>query len=808
MVALAASLAFLFVAAYCRSRGWVLALSAFLGAAAGSMAPDSFTPWVFASIAAACALALFKPARLIWTRPLFKRFQAAGPELGAAESAALEAETVWWDAELLSGDPDFSKLLGYPDAQLCQEEMDFLAGPVERLCQSLGVRRGAAGCGLSPENLRAIKESGFWGLSIQKKYGGFEFSAAALAGIAAKLGARCGALAVAAVWPNVLGLAPLLQRYGSRAQKAHWLPLLAQGSETACFALDSPYVTADPGAIGDWATVCLGDGTDPVTGRPQKGVLGLRLSWDKAGVAMAPIASLLGLAVKVRDPDGLLGGPVEPGAACVMIPLSAPGVKVGREPTGRDQAFPIGPVSGKDVFVSLDWVVGGRGRIGGGLRMLADCMTVARCVGSPSLGVAACAQAACACSLFSDLGERLGEPLWACEGVAQSLARVGVSAYQAIASQDLALAGLDLGERPGLVGAMLARSSFTQARRAAMEARAILGAAGEGAGARALSDWSDPVCRLASWVEAADGSRLLARSLPIFELGAERSNRRRLKEREAAARGDLNAFDALAARHARWLFVAAARSFGLGLGNGALSGVGGPKATLTRRRKLTRLSAAVALFSDALMLRGGGALKFEKGVSARLGDAMSSLYVAGACIKRFESHGCRANEADLAVCAIDSSLHEAAEALAGMVRNLRSRPRAWAAGLCVAPLGWRMPPPSDRRMRLAAMGMVENGALLRSLTQRADLPDDPSNPWGALKAARRAVLETRGLEKKLRAWAASGELRGQEMGDLMREALRLGKIGREDFERLSAARAMRRAVLKPDAFPGSPLEAL
>src|SRR5258708_7065942 len=335
---------------------WTLAgglLAAYLSVIAGfGFAADIVLAVSFIIIAAILNFPILR--RKIITDRVLAIYRRILPDMSQTEKEAIDAGTVWWDGDLFSGRPDWDKLLATPAPRLSAEEQAFLDGPVEELC---------AMCDdweitherydLPPRVWQFIKDKGFLGMIIPKKHGGMGFSALAHSAVVLKLSTRSNALGVTVMVPNSLGPAELLLHYGTDAQKNHYLPRLAKGLEIPCFALTSPEAGSDAASIPDYGVVCKGIWQGKET-------LGMRVTWDKRYITLGPVATLLGLAFRLYDPEHLLGSKEDLGITCALVPTNTAGVNIGRRHLPLNGVFQNGPNSGQEVFDSMD-CPGGKG---------------------------------------------------------------------------------------------------------------------------------------------------------------------------------------------------------------------------------------------------------------------------------------------------------------------------------------------------------------------------------------------------------------------------------------------------------------
>ena len=397
--------------------------------------------------------------RLLVSSFILKIFRKILPQISQTEQEALDAGTVWWDGDLFSGQPDWHKLLSYPKAVLSAKEQAFLDNETEQLCAMLDdwdithVRQD-----LPPQAWQFIKDKGFFGMIIPQEYGGLQFSALAHSAVVAKLASRSATAAVTVMVPNSLGPAELLLHYGTQQQKEKYLRRLAQGKEVPCFALTGPFAGSDAGAIPDVGIVCHGEFNG------QQNVLGLKLTWEKRYITLSPVATLLGLAFKLYDPDHLLSVESERGITLALIPTNTPGVQVGRRHFPLNSAFQNGPTQGKDVFVPMEYIIGGPEYIGQGWRMLMECLAAGRSISLPASATGASKMAARTCGAYSRVRKQFRLPIGKFEGVEEALARIGGNVYMMDAARTLTTVALDMGEKPSVISAIVKYHCTDRAR--------------------------------------------------------------------------------------------------------------------------------------------------------------------------------------------------------------------------------------------------------------------------------------------------------------------------------------------------------
>lgn len=777
---------------------WTIGFAAWLAAGQYGLGMHvSTTVWaVFVVIAVVLNLTPLR--RGILTGPIFSVFKKITPAMSQTEQEAINAGTVWWDRDLFSGKPDWSKLLSYQDGKLTPEEQAFLDGPTEELCKMIDDWKITHELkDLPPETWAFIKDKGFLGMIVKKKYGGLEFSNYAHAKVVTKIATRGGTAAVTVMVPNSLGPGELLQHYGTEEQKNYYLPRLAKGQEIPCFALTSPYAGSDAGSIPDYGYVCRGSYTDPRTGQHSENVLGIRVSWEKRWITLAPVATILGLAFKLYDPDHLLGGEEDIGITCALVPTEHVGVQIGRRHFPGGSAFMNGPTWGKDVFIPLEWIIGGREYAGQGWRMLVECLSVGRCISLPAMSVACGKLTTYVTGAYARIRDQFGLPIGKFEGVDEAMARIGGFAYQMESSQDLALAGLDSGEKPSVISAVLKYHNTERMRKTLNDAMDVHGGRTVVLGPRNYLANAYQSIPIGITVE---GANILTRSMIIYGQGAIRSHPYVLREMRAAMANDGKEFDSAFTGHINFIVSNFVRSLWMGLTGAKLvtSPRGGKLSGYYKQ--LTRFSSAFALLSDMAMFSLGGSLKFREKLSARLGDMLSNLYIASACLKRYERDGAPKEDLPVLQWAVETALYDIQQAMDGFLANLPNRGLAWVLRRIIFPWGLTRKAPSDRIGTQVARLMMEPGETRSRLTKGIFVPKDERDPVGVLEPALKAVLETEPLEQKLRKLTREGQLKELTIRERLSEALANGMISKTEFEAVTRARQLKREVIMVDDF--------
>ncbi|WP_085590123.1 MULTISPECIES: acyl-CoA dehydrogenase [unclassified Pseudomonas] len=762
-----------------------------------SSAPGWLLTLIWIVLALKVALvALPEWRRKVFTGPVFKWFQRTLPPMSQTEREAIDAGTVWWDGELFSGRPDWRTLLAYPAPKLTDEEQAFLDGPTEQLCAMVSDWQIGQDMDLPPEAWAHIKQHGFFALIIPKEYGGKGFSAYAHSQVAMKLATRSGDLASTVMVPNSLGPAELLLHYGTDEQRNHYLPRLARGDEIPCFALTGPLAGSDAGAMPDTGVVCKGQWNG-------EEVIGLRLNWEKRYITLGPVATLLGLAFKAYDPDHLLGEQEELGISLALIPTDTPGVEIGKRHLPLGAAFMNGPNSGKDVFVPLDFLIGGQAMLGKGWMMLMNCLSVGRSISLPAVGTGAAKYTSLVTGQYANIREQFNVPLAAFEGIQESLARIGGNAWLMDSARLLTAKAVDLGEKPSVLSAILKYHLTERGRECIQHAMDVHG------GKAIIMGPNNYLGR--NWQGApifitVEGANILSRNLMIFGQGAIRCHPFVLKEMALAGREDrdqaLREFDDLLMKHIMFAASNAASTLVLNLGLGRLESIPGDALSQSYFRALNRQAAAFALLADLSMMLLGGALKRRERLSARLGDVLSYLYLSSAALKRYHDLGSPEHMQPLLRWAMEESLGQAEKALDRLLDNFPNRFVGCALRVLVFPFGRRHTGPSDELdAEVAALiGRGRGDPALEELLAGCFRPQADGDPVATLQRAYDLLDEAAPLHKALHQAIKEGKVRPAPGQSLIDAAVDAGVLQPGEEQRLHAAEQARRAVIDVDAF--------
>lgn len=721
--------------------------------------------------------------------------------MSRTEKEAIDAGTTWWEGELFRGKPDWQTLHAYPQPRLTEAEQAFLDGPVEEACRMANdfqITHEMAD--LPPELWAYLKKHRFFAMIIKKEYGGLAFSAYAQSCVLQKLSGVSGILAITVGVPNSLGPGELLQHYGTQKQKDHYLPRLARGDEIPCFALTSPEAGSDAGAIPDVGVVCMGEWQG-------EQVLGMRLTWNKRYITLAPIATVLGLAFKLSDPQHLLSDKEELGITCALIPVKTPGVEIGKRHFPLNVPFQNGPTRGENIFVPLDFIIGGPEMAGQGWRMLVECLSVGRGITLPSNSTGSLKTIALAIGAYAHIRRQFRVSIGKMEGIEEPLARIAGNTYVMDAASTLITSGIMLGEKPAVLSAIVKYHCTHRGQRAIIDAMDIAGGKGIMLGS---SNFLARAYQGAPIAITVEGANILTRSMIIFGQGAIRCHPYILSEMAAAATGDVNAFDKALFSHVGHVGSNAMRSFWLGLTAGRTST--SPTRDATRRyyQHLNRISANLALLSDVAMSVLGGSLKRRERISARLGDLLSQLYLASATLKRYEDEGRQEADLPLVLWGVQDALNQAEDAIDDLLRNFPNRLVAGALRLTIFPAGRHCRAPSDRLEHKLAKILQIPSATRTRLGRGQYLAPSEHNPAGQLEQALHDVMAAEPIHDRL-CKQLKKNLPFTRLDELAKRALKEGWITDQEaaiFQRaeVSRLRSINVEEFEPDALATQPVK--
>lgn len=746
--------------------------------------------------AIALAALSYRPLRRkLVTMPAFRMVKKILPPVSPTEREALEAGTLGFDTELFGGEPNWDKLRAVRPMSLTEDERNFLEGPAEELCRMIDDWQIRAKDREIPDHIwRFIKEKGFLGMLISKEHGGLGFSAQAQSLILGKIASRSPDVSVVVMVPNSLGPGELIEKFGTDDQKEHYLPRLARGEEVPCFALTGPYAGSDAASMRDIGTVTRGmhDG---------KEVVGIRLNWDKRYITLAPNATLLGLAFQLFDPENLLGKGEDVGITLALIPANHAGVQIGRRHLPCGNAFPNGPTWGENVFIPLDWIIGGPERAGQGWRMLMSCLAAGRAISLPASATAAAKGMLRSTSAYARIRSQFNIPIGKMEGVEEPLVRIVEAAYLLESARSVTASMVSGGDKPAVISALMKYKCTEWGRQAVNDAMDIQGG-------KAICDGPSNFAQAAYQSIpvsiTVEGANILTRSLMVIAQGALRSHPWLFKEVEAVQHWDeeegFKAFERAFEGHVGFAVANVFGAFFHNLTFGAFALA--PKVRYGAKwyRQAYRAARNFALVTDMTVAILGGGLKTKQKITGRLADALSELYFICCMLKRFEDDGePQADRAILDYCA-QNALHRFYAALAGTIANFPNPAVAALMRAAVFPLGNNVRPARDRSAKSVAALVLEPTASRDRLTRDIFISRDPDDTQGVLEAAFLKVIEAEPANQKLERAVRQKMVRRFLGNDFIGEAVQKGVVTPEEGELLRERERLVAKVIAVDHF--------
>lgn len=729
------------------------------------------------------------------TAPLLKFYTKLLPPLSDTERTALESGTVGFEGELFSGKPDWDKLLALPKPTLSAEEQAFLDGPCEDLCRMTNdwdithVRAD-----LPPALWDYVKQHKFFGLNIPKEYGGLGFSALMNHKVIQKLAPASTVLSSTVGVPNSLGPGELLMHYGTEEQKRYYLPRLADGREVPCFALTGPFAGSDATSIPDYGIVCEGEWNGAK-------VVGIKLTLNKRYITLAPVATLIGVAFRMYDPNGLLGDKKDIGISLALVPRDTAGLEIGRRHFPLNSPFQNGPIRGKDVFVPLSQLIGGEEFAGQGWRMLMECLSIGRSITLPSTASGGARMGAIVTGAYARIRKQFGLSVGRFEGVEEALARIGGRAYACSALSEATAAAVARGENPAVPSTIAKYHCTEMGREVARDVMDIHGGKGIILGPRNYAGRNWQSVPIAITVE---GANIMTRSLMIFGQGAILCHPWVMKEMKSAQLEDpkarIDQFDHALFGHISYAISNAVRAWWFGFTGSRIGTT--PAGEYTRRcyRKLNRYSAALAVMADTSMLLLGGKLKFKESLSGRLGDVLSQLYIASAMLKRYEDQGRPMADHPLLAWAFHDAIHKIELALSGALRNFPIRPVGWLLWAVIFPWGRRAEAPSDRLGHRAAALLMTPCEARDRLAEGLFLEPCENNPAGRVNSYLPKMILAEPVERKFLKALKNSDIEALEFDAQLDEGVREGWITADERKQLEALREMTLDTIMVDDF--------
>ena len=762
----------------------------------GELEPGLLGILAWLLIAALAALCVPAIRRAVLIQPLFQKIKGILPRVSATEQEALNAGTIGFDAELFSGQPDWDRLRAVPPITLTEEEKAFLNGPTNELCRLVNDWTIRHNDKEIPEAVWDFaKKNGFLGMLISKEHGGLGFSAQAQSLILGRIASRSPDVCTIVMVPNSLGPGELIEKYGTPEQKEHYLPRLAKGLEVPCFSLTGPTSGSDAATMRDVGYVTR-------SRHEGKEVVGIRLSWEKRYITLGPQATLVGLAFRLIDPENILGRGEDIGITVALVPADHPGVSIGRRHLPSGSAFPNGPNWGDNVFIPIDWVIGGEKMVGQGWRMLMECLAAGRAISLPSSSAAGAKSLLRNTSAYARIRKQFDLPIGKMEGLEEPLARMVENAYVIEAARGVTASMVSRGEKPSVISAIMKYQTTERLRRSLNDAMDLHGG-------KAVCD--GPSNYVQSAYQAmpvgitVEGANILTRSLITFAQGALRSHPYLYKEIQACQDVDeergLTAFDKAFTGHVAFALSNVFGAFFHNITFGYFGHV--PEkayGTAEWYRQLWRASRNFALVADLTVAVLGGGLKTRQKITGRLADALSELYMLSCVLKRYEDDGKPANDRHIVAFAAHNALFRFQESLRGSIDNFPVAPVRWLMRMAVFPFGTHYKPAPDWLGHKCVELVLTPGEVRDRLTRFIYVSQNPNDPTGLLEVTFAKVVAAEIAEKKLDRAVRAGQVRRVHGADWIGDAAKLGVVTEEEAALLREVETLTARVIAVDHF--------
>ncbi|MCF6807894.1 acyl-CoA dehydrogenase [Thiotrichales bacterium 19S9-12] len=723
------------------------------------------------------------------TQRIFNFLKKSTPKLSKTEEIALNAGDTWVEESLFRGKPNWSNLHEIPKHELTEEEQKFLDNETEELCRLIDDWQVMNSHDL-PENVwQFMKDKGFFGLVIDKQYGGKGFSAKAHSDIVFKVASRSGVGAVTVMVPNSLGPGELLYHYGTEKQKNYYLPRLAKGEDIPCFALTEPQAGSDATSLQSTAIVCKG----VING---KETLGLKLNFNKRYITLAPVATLIGLAVDLKDPNGLLGDKGAEGITCVLMPRSQQGLEIGNRHLPAYLPFMNGTVRGKDVFVPINYIIGGQKMAGEGWRMLVECLSIGRSISLPALGTASAAVSYFTSSAYAHIRKQFGLEIGKFEGIEETLGSIGGLSYLTQATRQMTVAAVDSGIKPSVASAIAKYHNTENGRKCVSDGMDLHGGRAIIAGPSNYFIGAYLGIPVSITVE---GANIMTRNLLIFGQGSMACHPYVRDEFYAISEDNLSKFDELVWTHVGYYAQNKTRALLSSLSAGLF--IQAPNYYFkSYYKKVTRLSYAFAWVADLSLMYLGGALKRKERLSARLGDVLSHLYMASAVLKYFKDNNESADDVVYARWALDYSLYQAQEALIELGHNFPSKTIGWFIRKVCFPYGRSYRMPSDKLSHKLTQSAMKNDGYRQRVAKQLALIGGDNSPLDKVNDAFMKLLAAQPVYQKLMDAVKAGKIKKGPIDKMLLQANTTGTLTQKEIDQIQASETARLSASEVDEF--------
>jgi len=750
------------------------------------------TVWIIGGIVILLAVPYLR--RMVLTRPIFALLKHLKllPEISETERVALRAGNNWIEKDLFSGNPNFKKILKESYPSLSKEEKNFLDTKAEKLCEMTDDWQTFQDNDLSKEVWVYLKKEKFFGMNIPKKYGGLELSPLAQSTIVQKLATRSQTLAITVMVPNSLGPAELLQHYGTDLQKKYYLPRLAKGQEVPCFALTEPLAGTDAASIRSEGTVF----------KDKSGKIKIRLNFEKRYITLGGVASLIGLAFQLKDPKKLLGDQKEIGITCALVPADTKGIYVERRHNPMGVPFINSPLSGKNVEIGIDQVIGGKNGLGKGWKMLMESLAVGRGISLPAISAGGLQLVTRTVANYTQIRHQFDIPIGKFEGIQEVLAEISGLSYLNESMRVFTAGAVGNKHYSSVVNGIVKYHSTEQFRKAINHGMDILGGAGICRGPNNVLSSPYIGAPIAITVE---GANIVTRSLIQFGQGLIRSHPYAYDEIIALEKGDINAFDKALWGHVSHFILNKIKLLGLGLSRGLLY-IPSHFGFIGRwEQRLYWASTAFACFADAALLVFGGNLKRKEMISGRFGDALSYMYMATCLLRRYKSEQKSAELTKYAEWGLLYCFEEMERAFKGILINMFPqiwlRPFVRFVQIFVSVYPRFRSTTHDKLKHQMAVQLMDNPETKQSLSDYVYIPKTDKEIMGLYEKTVDDMVKLAPLVDRMKQAVKAGVLPKQPLDTLVSKAEKLKLVNKAEAKSLASLFENMTTAIQVDHFP-------
>ena len=701
------------------------------------------------------------------------------PKISQTEEAALQAGTNWVEADFFNAKVDFKQINAQKIITLTQEEQDFLDNEVEQLCEMTTDWEIFQARDLRPDVWQFIKDKKFFGMIIPKEFGGLGFSATMHSRVIEKLVSRSQVLAITIMVPNSLGPAELILKHGTTKQKERYLSDLAHGIQVPCFGLTEPNAGSDATSIS----------SNGVLFKHEDGTIKIKLNFEKRYITLGNIATLIGLAFVLKDPDHLLGDVEDLGITFAVIDAKTKGVDNSKRHDPLGIPFINSPLYGKNVIIDLENIIGETQGIGKGWQMLVESLSIGRGISLPSVSLGGSKLALNVVASYCQLREQFGLSINHFEGVEEKIAKIAAFTYMLNASRNYTLDAIDDGVKPGVINSIMKYHATEKFRTVINDAMDVLGGSAIIRGENNLLAHAYFALPISITVE---GANILTRNLMQFGQGLIKSHPYIYKQITALKNNNVENFDDAFFSHIGLVFNSFCKSLVYYFSRGQISC---QKGHFKRyKQKLTWVSAEFTLLTNVALGILGPSLKKRENISARFGDILSNCYLITATLREFENNPNPKDEL-LVDYVCNYCFNEIQIAREEIITN-------------IGYLGYLLPLAKINPFSIKAkdslnekiVKTLNNQDYLQNMTSALFISKNKNDRLAKIQEAVKQNKESQNNFKILKEAIKNETIKKDSSENMINELLEKNLLSKEEIEKMLEAHALKQEVISVDSF--------